>query len=75
MILRRLTNAFRKQNWFTLAMRPLSAISRLELVMALNDWTEVTLPDAEPDDRSRLGPKRTLYSCASGASYVQPRPS
>ncbi len=35
----------------------LPAISRLVLVMSLNDRTEVALPDANPYDGSRLGPK------------------
>jgi hypothetical protein len=37
-----------------------SAISGLAMVRRSNDKTEVTLPDAEVDHRSRPGPKRAL---------------
>lgn len=36
---------------------PSSAKSGLVLAKQRNDRTEATLPDAEPDDRSRPGPK------------------
>lgn len=42
--------------------RLISAISRRVATWLTNDWTEVTLPDAEPDDRSRPGPTRTFSS-------------
>jgi hypothetical protein len=47
-----------------------SDFSGLAAVKQPNDWTEVTLPHAETDDRSRPGPKRTsadrLYEEDSG---------
>jgi hypothetical protein len=55
MILRRLNTAFRKQAWFTLSVRPLSANSGLITVRPPNDWAEVALPDADPYDQSQLG--------------------
>jgi hypothetical protein len=45
--------------------RPLPAKSGLVLMMQPNDWTEVILPDAEPDDRSRPGPFLTVGGLVS----------
>jgi hypothetical protein len=42
--------------------RPSPAKSGLVQVRILNDRTEVTVPDAQPHDESRLGPENAFYS-------------
>jgi hypothetical protein len=42
------------------ALTRLSAISRRVATWLTNDWTEVTLPDAEIDHRSQPGPELPL---------------
>ena len=50
----------KKEPLTVLGLRLISAIFSLASVRQPNDWTEVTLPDAEPDDRSRLAHFRLL---------------
>ena len=45
-----------------------SANSSLAVLRQPNDWTDLTLPDAEPDDQSRPGPFRPF---AIGLKWIE----
>lgn len=67
-----MTNASLRDN-FDIELRMLerrkSAISGLFAVRIPNDWTEVTLPDAETDDRNRPGPKLPVVLVAANVGF------
>jgi hypothetical protein len=77
MILRQLTDAFNKPNWFTLAVCPFSAISGLVQVRRSNDTIGLSLPFPNPDEGSQpdplvvphdLGPEFPTYFCCGAQS-------
>jgi hypothetical protein len=52
-----------------------SANSSLAVVRQPNGWTEVTLPDAESDDRNRLGPNLPVRYLAVAATPLRSKAS
>jgi hypothetical protein len=50
-----------------------SDFSGLAAVKQPNDWTEVTLPHAETDDRSRPGPKLPVVLLPVNVGYGEKR--